>query len=482
MIRIFSPLTVLLLVCSFLPGRAELPDQQGSNRQAIALIEKSLEAYGGQSADERLKLSLTINSNFRNEGQSVNPLAPFESYPLKIELTIDQTSNRMLSCTDSAIAGDFVFSDCTFLSNGKGYSVNHKLKTYRNTEGEPWVVGFLLPHRTVLQALQNPASLRLLNASVISYATSSGRIVTISINPDTFLIDRIVHILPMGVYGDGVRELKFKNYRKAGGVMVPADLTMINRNTVHGEIENHYKIETATTEFEMDLADYDLPADYTEADYSYRKPFHVRELARDTYLFENVSSETGQWSYNVLVVVFDEFVVVAEAPVNSVISEKILQKIQEIAPGKKVRYLVQSHHHSDHIGGIRSYIAEGSTILTGAASLPLIQKIAAAPCRLNPDSLHKNGAKPELEAVQNKRVIQDPHHELIIYNIGPSPHATDMLIVYLPAEKILYQSDMINDGEYPENATTRDFFVKIKQLGLQPATIAGLHGKLRIEK
>jgi glyoxylase-like metal-dependent hydrolase (beta-lactamase superfamily II) len=470
--KILLPL-LSLFYCCLAPA-----EEQQSNAQAIALLEKSLEAYGGRSAANSFTISLTASSNYRNEGQSVTPGAPFETYPFRIELKIDQISNNLVACIDSAIAGDFVFSDCTYLNKGKGYSVNHKLKTYQDTNSEPWVVSFLFPHKQILQAIQSSDSLQL-NDSKVSYAAPNGRTVTLSINPETLLIDQMTVALPMGVYGDGTREIQFNNYRKAGALMIPGKLTMINRTTVHGNIQNDYTLESITTAVKLDPAEFDLPADYSQADYSYRKPFHVRELAKDVYLFENVSGETGQWSYNVLVAVFDEFVVVAEAPVNSAISDSVLKKIAELAPGKKVRYVVQSHHHSDHLGGIRSYIAEGSTILTGPNSIPLIEKIAAAPFQLNPDRLHKNPAKPVIQAVQDKHVIQDDHHQLIVYNIGPSPHAVDMLIVYFPREKILYQSDMINDGEYPENATTRDFGTKIKKLGLQHRILAGLHGKLR---
>lgn len=176
--------------------------------------------------------------------------------------------------------------------------------------------------------------------------------------------------------------------------------------------------------------------------------------------------------------VFNDFVLVAEAPASSAVSEKVLQKIREIGRGKPVRYIVQSHHHSDHIGGIRPYIAEGVTILAGPALIPLIEKIASAPFSLNPDRLLKKPAKPVIEAVEKSKTVRDQNHEVIVYNIGPSPHSREMLLTYLPSQKILYQSDMINEGEYPANESTQHFLDKVKELNLDIQILVGLHGKV----
>ncbi|HYF29593.1 MAG TPA: hypothetical protein VD993_00590 [Chitinophagaceae bacterium] len=65
-----------------------------------------------------------------------------------------------------------------------------------------------------------------------------------------------------------------------------------------------------------------------------------------------------------------------------------------------------------------------------------------------------------------------------LYDIGPNPHANEMLIVYFPKEKILYEADMVNKGEYPMTGPGKDFLKKIKALGLQVERIASLHGRV----
>lgn len=456
-------------------------DVRELNWKGIATIEKSLKAHGGRELTDTLRLSMTVVSNFVNEGQSVAPIGPFESYPWKAQIKIDQPAGLISIETSSAIAGDFRFTDHTILKDGRGYSINPLRKTYQETQGDHWILDFVFPHRRLLQALENAPSLRWIDNNkmeAVSYATSSGQLLTLFIDPKTHLIRKLAHVLPMGIYGDGYREYEFDHYRKFNSLLLPGRMVMRSHNTVHGVSENIYEYQDVTTDVHFDPKELDLPTGLAKADYSYRGTFKLNELSKDVYLIENVSETTGQWSYNVLFVVFDDFVLVAEAPVNSAVSEKVLDKIRETAPGKKVRYIVQSHHHSDHIAGIRPYIAEGTTILAGPRLVPLIEKIVSAPFSFNPDRLMKQPVKPVIEPVSKTKTIRDANHEVSLYNIGPSPHARDMLITYLPAQKILYQSDLINEGEYPENETTRHFWNNVKEMNLEIRICAGLHGKI----
>ncbi|HJZ11112.1 MAG TPA: hypothetical protein VJ521_03125, partial [Acidobacteriota bacterium] len=294
----------------------------------------------------------------------------------------------------------------------------------------------------------------------------------------THLVQRFQQVVSMGINGDGCREYEFHNYTSVRGVKVPQRIVIRNHNAVHGLIENVYNVQDLSPDALFDSKELELPAGFKKADYGYRGSFKVNELSKDVYVLENVTETTGQWSYNVFFVVFDEFVLVAEAPVSSSVSEKVLAKIHEIAPGKKIRYLVQSHHHGDHIGGIRPYIADQVTILAGPGMIPFIEKIAAAPFLLNPDRLSHQPQRPVLEAVAASKIVEDGNHRAVVYNVGPSPHARDMLIVHLPEEKILYQSDLINDGEYPANKTTEHFLQKLKDLNIQANRVVGLHGKI----
>lgn len=475
-------LAVCLVVGSGLWAEPPAGGPTGQQR-ALQALERSLEAHGGKAAEEGLRIGLTLRSDFANDGQSHTAEAPFERYPNRIEAKIDRPAGRSVLLSDSSIAGDFRFTERVALQNGKGFSLTPEMKTYREVTAEPPFLNRFFPHRLLQPALQNPELLQWVGEEggldVVSFTPSSGPAVRLHLDRATHLLRKFEQKGPMGAVGDGVRELEFEGYRKVGALMLPSRMTIRNRNAVHGVVENVFVYEGVTTGPVFDPKEFELPPGSVKEDYSYRGSFAVRTLAEGVHLLENVTATTGQWSYNVLVVAFDDAVLVAEAPVSGAVSDRVLEKIREIAPGKPVRYLVQSHHHGDHLGGIRTYIAEGTTILAGAGTARLIEKIAKAPFELAPDRLHKNPRDLKIEIVRKTRSIRHGGREVVIYDIGPSPHAQDMLFVYLPKEQILYQSDLVNDGEYPENETTRHFLSRLGELGLKVKTLAGLHGKIR---
>lgn len=107
----------------------------------------------------------------------------------------------------------------------------------------------------------------------------------------------------------------------------------------------------------------------------------------------------------------------------------------------------------------------------------MIERIAKAPYNLYPDRQAKNPKDATFKLVEKgKLVLKDKSQEAVVYDIGPNPHAKGMLMVYFPEQKILYQSDMVNRTEYPQNKSTDDFIIKIKKLKLSIDTMVGLHG------
>jgi Metallo-beta-lactamase superfamily len=101
--------------------------------------------------------------------------------------------------------------------------------------------------------------------------------------------------------------------------------------------------------------------------------------------------------YNSFFMVFNDYVLVVEAPLNDLLSQQTIADIKKVAPGKPIRYLVVTHAHHDHIGGVRGFVAEGATIVTALGVRSEIERLVAEPHSLNPDSLSLHPASLTIE-------------------------------------------------------------------------------------
>jgi glyoxylase-like metal-dependent hydrolase (beta-lactamase superfamily II) len=201
---------------------------------------------------------------------------------------------------------------------------------------------------------------------------------------------------------------------------------------------------------------------------------NVEKLADGVYAIQHTA---GQNQHS-LAVEFADHVTVVEAPGTSGGSEAVISKIKELIPGKPIRYLAITHHHGDHIGGVRTYVAEGATVLTTKGNVEVVRAMAAS--KQN-DRLGNNPKNVEISLIEGgKRVLTDGRRTLELIDVGPNPHAREMVIAYLPKEKIIFQGDLFilpNNGPIgPPQATTTAFARKLAELNLDVERIAGVHG------
>lgn len=199
-------------------------------------------------------------------------------------------------------------------------------------------------------------------------------------------------------------------------------------------------------------------------------------IADDVYYF------TGGTHHSVIVG-FNDCVVVIEAPLDESRSSAVISEVKKLYFNKPIRYLINTHAHFDHAGGIRTYAAEGATILTYQMNKPYYEKTFAMPRTLAPDKLSQSKKKAVIEAVGEKRVLTDGTHIVELYHI-PNNHNEGMLIAYLPKDKIIVEADLYTPGAAnapapnppsPYTVALLDYLDKMK---FDYDKILGLHGRL----
>jgi glyoxylase-like metal-dependent hydrolase (beta-lactamase superfamily II) len=193
-------------------------------------------------------------------------------------------------------------------------------------------------------------------------------------------------------------------------------------------------------------------------------------------------------SHNSVAVEFRNYVAVIESPIGDNRAVPIFEAIKRQFPNKRIRYVINTHHHFDHAGGLRDVVAEATTILTSRNNKPYYERILANRHTINPDRLEKLAAarKPSVEAVLDKRVLSDGRQTLELYKILGSNHADPMLVAYLPKDKLLVEADMWNPPAQPNApppsgpaaAEPLNLWNNIQRLKLDVVQIAPLHGRL----
>ncbi len=153
--------------------------------------------------------------------------------------------------------------------------------------------------------------------------------------------------------------------------------------------------------------------------------------------------------YGAVVADFKDYIVVIEGPQNDMRAEQIIAEAKRLVPNKPIRYVINTHAHFDHSGGLRAFVAEGATIVTYQSNKPFYEKIVKYPHTLVPDKLSQMNPQPKLkiETVGEKKVMTDGEHQIDIYHLQGSTHDEGMLIVYLPKQKVLIEADEFNVGQ-----------------------------------
>jgi glyoxylase-like metal-dependent hydrolase (beta-lactamase superfamily II) len=164
---------------------------------------------------------------------------------------------------------------------------------------------------------------------------------------------------------------------------------------------------------------------------------------------------TGNGSYDSVIVEFRDYIMMLEAgqsPAGQPSDARALAYIAEtkkLIPNKPIRYVMNTHPHADHTGGLPTLVAEGATIITQKNNVTFFERALNTPRTLLTDTLAKNPKKATVEGVDQKKVYTDGTRTVEMYHIYPAPHSNGLMVAYLPKEKVLFQGDfsLPNAGE-----------------------------------
>src|SRR5882724_1192489 len=321
------------------------------------------------------------------------------------------------------------------------------------------------PHGVVKAAMANNATVQ---GRTISF-TAPGRFKVQATIDAQNLVEKIDAVAPNAVLGDVAVEIRYSDYKDFAGVKFPTKI----RQTIGAYPALDLTVSDVQPNVAVDVAVPD-PIRQTPAPYARV----TSQMAAD-----GVWYITGGSHHSVLIEMTDH-VILVESPLNDDRAVAVLAEVKSLVPSKPIKYVIATHHHFDHAGGLRAIAAEGITVIAHDVNRPFLEKALAAPATVRPDRLAKSGKKGTVEGMRDKRVLTDGTRSVEIHNVAGNNHHAGLIMVYLPKEKLLVETDVYNPPapNTPPPATVNSNWVNlsdnIKRLSLTVDQILPLHGRI----
>jgi glyoxylase-like metal-dependent hydrolase (beta-lactamase superfamily II) len=460
-----------------------------------AIINDAATALGGADKIQAVNtLTITGSGENLNLGQNSSPDAPTPVLKVsEYKRSIDFAGNRSrLEQVRTATVGNTapakqilcLDGDVAVNVNAAGVATraSGQVATDRRVEMYHHPIGALRAALAQGAVVANPRKDG--NTDVVDITTSDGAKLTLYVDSQTKLPSKVSTISDNigGPLGDMVVETSFANYADTAGLKLPNRLTTKNDKYTVADIEVSANAVNGNT------GDLSAPADVKSAA---APPAAAPAMITVEEVGKGLWYLTGQSHHSVLAEFADHLVLI-ETPQHEVRSAAVIAKAKELRPNKPIKYVINTHHHFDHSGGIRAAIAEGATIITHEGNKAFIEAMASRPHTLTPDALSKSPKSAVVETVSDKRVLKDSTRTLEIYHVAGSVHSDTMLMVYFPAERLIVEADLYNPPAPPAanapppppNAPppvfpfAANFVENVHKLGLKVDRIMPIHGRI----
>ncbi|MGH7754603.1 MAG: MBL fold metallo-hydrolase, partial [Gemmatimonadales bacterium] len=437
--RSVSSIAIVLLTLPIAaPAAAQAP------RDVVA---RGVTAMGGADALRAVRVTATdlYGATFAL-GQEETPESPARANITLGRFTTDYAGGRQLSTTEARNPGGAVIRQRRVTAGGIGM-----LETDgRQTPDNPGAVANVQtnmrrsPIPVLLGALDNPAALSALPARTFRGVPHDG--VRYVSGPDTLNLyfDRGSGLLTVQetitddpILGDRRAEIWMTRWQATGNIQYPRQLDTY----WNGRLQAHAVFTAVAVNPETPDSAFAIP-DSIARRAQRPNPTPAPLVVTLVELAPGVWRAEGG-THHSLVVDQGARLLVVEAPQTAARSRAVLDTLRSHFPNKPVGLVVNTHHHWDHAGGVRAYLAAGIPVVTHRRNLDFVQTLARAPKTVASDALSRAGSRPpQVRAVDDSLVLGEGASRVVVYRL-PTAHVQGILAAYVPSAGLLFQSDVL---------------------------------------
>ena len=320
------------------------------------------------------------------------------------------------------------------------------------------------------------------------------------IDPKTYLPFKAVTMESDSVEGDVRVEFTYDKWHVINDVNVPHAVEMkLNGVVIGKETREAVHIDIAVDDFLFEVpAALQQPIDEKLYAWGLRSahwynrfipagiPFDLDQTIPQSIVLEEIADKVFHlraFTHHSLIVEMQDYLVLFDPVLYEERTQAVLPLIKNQWPDKPIKYVVPTHFHNDHMGGVRGYVAEGADLIVGEDTEDFYEAVLKSPRRLYPDALSNNPRKAEIKEVDDddEAVITDGNRVIRLLTI-PNRHATGMLVPFIEDTKMIFVSDLYNPelfaGTLPPlfSYWSKDLLDGLEALDLDIQWLAGAHG------
>jgi glyoxylase-like metal-dependent hydrolase (beta-lactamase superfamily II) len=434
---------------------------QTNVERARSVIDKAVTAHGGNERLSGLESVVIEHETITwAVDQSLKPEAPWDQNA-STGITAINLDEQLFMTRNRGTGGGFEFDGATIINGDDSFQLNYRSGTiarvaepdFDTTSGPMIRVTPALLVRTLRDRQQNAYFLGEVEEDgrkfeVVGFSMTVGPAISLYFDKGDHRPYRSERMFP----GVGLVQYRFSDYETVDGIA-------FNRNfelTLNGDPNmerNNLSVKVNEPLGELLAADDSLDP----------IPEVIPDELRRQEISDGIYLIGGSGTY-AMFVDMGEYIVATGA--TGGIPERI-ELLRDVVGDKPIRYAVMTHHHFDHVMGVSAYEAEGATLITAPTHETIVRRAA------------EDGDSLKLKTVDERFVLESGSRVVEIIDVGPTAHSEELLVTYLPEEKLLFQADHFSLPQTgpvpPAVSSTRTFAAALVKHDIDVQNIASAH-------